>query len=547
MKRQSTVYLSIKKSLLMPSDCIPFRDTNYFSSLICDYLDQKAELTPFYHRFPELENFKNQLEEKKDAFSDAHRKVLVKALRAQYKGVDLSDLTAANIEQLEDSTTFTVVTGHQLNLFTGPLYFLYKIISTINLTKQLKNKYPDYNFVPVYWMATEDHDFDEINYFNLFGKKIQWNRKDGGAVGVFDTEGLDKVFDVFSSEIGVGKNAEYLKTLFKKAYLEHTGLTEATRYLANELFGAYGLVIVDGDDRELKRLFIPFVEKELITQEAYKTVSKKAQKLDEAGYKVQVNPREINLFYLSQNSRERIIEKEGKYFVNETDIEFSKDEILKTLEETPEKFSPNVMMRPLYQEVILPNLCYIGGGGELAYWLELKDYFEAVQVPFPMLLLRNSVLVQTQKQAEKIKNLTVSDTELFLKQHELINRKVRQISNIDINFDPQRKHLQEQFQSMYEVAEKTDVTFYNAVKAQEVKQLKGLDTLEKRLLKAQRQKLSDQVKRLTVLQNELFPNQSLQERTQNFTELYLEYGDQLIPMLIKQLDPLQGGFVILKQ
>ncbi|WP_062059664.1 bacillithiol biosynthesis cysteine-adding enzyme BshC [Aquimarina longa] len=531
----------------MPSDCIPFSDTNYFSSLICDYLEEKPELHSFYNRYPKLENFKNQIIEKQASFSDENRAIVVKALQEQYKNSILSDVTVKHIAFLEQSNTFTVVTGHQLNLFTGPLYFLYKIISTINLTKILKEKYPEYNFVPIYWMATEDHDFDEINYFNLFGKKIQWSHKDGGAVGDFDTKGLDKVFEVFSSEIGLGQNAERLKLLFKEAYITHGNLAAATRYLANELFGAYGLVIIDGDDKALKRLLIPFVEKELVSKVSYTTVLPKAKQLEAAGYKVQVNPREINLFYLDKGLRERIIEKEGRYYVNETDISWSEKELINHLYEMPERFSPNVMMRPLYQEVILPNLCYIGGGGELAYWMELKDYFEAVEIPFPMLLLRNSVLIQKAKQTKKIEKLNVSDRELFLKQHELINLKVRQISDIDINFDTQRKHLKEQFQAMYEVAKQTDVTFYNAVKAQETKQLKGIDTLEKRLLKAQRYKLSDHVKRLTILQNELFPNQSLQERNTNFSEMYLEYGEDLIPILINCLNPLQGEFVILKQ
>lgn len=530
----------------MPGDCIPFRDTNYFSSLICDYLDQKAELQPFYNRFPKLENFEGQILDKQQSFSNKHREILVGTLKKQYKNVATSEITINNIAVLEKPNAFTVVTGHQLNLFTGPLYFLYKIISTINLTKILKEKYPEFDFVPVYWMATEDHDFEEINYFNLFGKKVQWNHKDGGAVGVFDTEGLDKVFDVFSSEIGKGQNAERLKSLFEKAYLKHQNLTEATRYIANELFGEYGLVIIDGNDKELKRLFVPYAEKELLEQVVFNKVLPKTKKLEAAGYKVQVNPREINLFYLANGLRERIIEKNGNYYVNETDIGWNKTEILKELYGFPERFSPNVMMRPLYQEIVLPNLCYIGGGGELAYWLELKDYFETVKIPFPILLLRNSVLIQTKKQAEKIKKLNISDIDLFLKQHELINRKVRQISNIDINFDTQRKHLKKQFVEMYELAKQTDVTFINAVKAQEIKQLKGLDVLEDRLLKAQRRKLSDHVKRLATIQNELFPNHSLQERNKNFSELYLEYGEELIPQLIKNLDPLKGGFLILK-
>lgn len=529
----------------MPMDCIPFRETNYFSSLICDYLDEKTELQSFYHRFPKLENFKAQIEEKKRSFSLDNRKVLVAALQQQYKGYEISGLTSDHIESLKNENTFTVVTGHQLNLFTGPLYFLYKIISTINLTTTLKEQYPDQQFVPVYWMATEDHDFDEINFFNLFGKKIQWNRDASGPVGVLDTEGLDEVFEVFAAELGIGKNAEYLKEVFKKAYLQHKTLAEATRYVANTLFGEYGLVIIDGDDTELKRLFVPFVEKELLEKTSHATVLSKGQALENLGYKVQVNPREINLFYMKPGLRERIVEVEGKFVVNETDISWDKEGILAELNAYPERFSPNVIMRPLYQEVILPNLCYIGGGGELAYWLELKAYFDTVNIPFPMLLLRNSVLVKTEKQAGKMNKLQITDQELFLKTHELINRRVRQISDIDINFDPQREHLKNQFAALYELAKQTDITFLNAVKAQEIKQIKGLDALEKRLLRAQRNKLSDHVKRMTVLQNELFPSQSLQERKTNFSELYLEYGTQLIPTLMKHLNPLKGEFSIL--
>jgi len=531
----------------MPSECIPFRDTNYFSALICDYLEEKPELRQFYNRFPRLENFKEQIEEKQRSFSDENRRVLIQVLRGQYQNIKNAEVTYQNITSLGKNTTFTITTGHQLNIFTGPLYFLYKIVSTINLAKALKRKHPENNFVPIYWMATEDHDFEEINYFNLFGKKVQWNRLDGGAVGVFDTKGLDTVFEIFSSEIGVGKNADHLKELFKEAYLKHNNLSDATRYLVHELFGAYGLIIVDADDRRLKQLFTPVMEAEVLDQMAYKTVLPKAKKLIDIGYKAQVNPREINLFYLGDGFRERVIRKDEYFVVNETNIKWTEDEIIKELNNFPEKFSPNVMMRPLYQEIILPNLCYIGGGGELAYWLELKDYFEKASIPFPMLLLRNSVLIQTKKQAEKIRKLEVTDTELFLKQHELINRKVRQISNIEINFNRQRKYLKEQFEEMYELAEKTDVSFVNAVKSQEIKQLKGIDVLEKRLLKAQKIKLEDHVKRLTSIQNQLFPNQSLQERSINFSEMYLEYGESLIQELIQQLDPLMNEFLILKK
>jgi len=529
---------------------VPFSRTGYFSTLICDYINQKPELEALYNRFPSVENFKEQIEEKhKSDFTSQHgRDVLVRLLKQQYSGIDTSEATASHIESLKSNNTFTITTGHQLNLFTGPLYFLYKIISTINLATKLKQAYPEYNFVPVYWMATEDHDFDEINYFNFKGKKIHWEKSASGAVGELQTEGLKDVLDLFALDLGHSKNADHLKTLFEAAYLKHKNLTDATRFLANELFKAYGLVIIDAADKDLKKQFIPFVKDELLKQISFKAVSKTIKQINDfpgQPYGIQVNPREINLFYIKDNLRERIVLEEGVYKVLNTDISWSETEMMAHVDEFPERFSPNVVMRPLYQEVILPNLCYIGGGGELAYWFQLKGFFNKVNVPFPMLLLRNSVLIQTEKQAKKLEKLNISTTDIFLERDTFINKKVREISNIDIDFTPQKKHLKAQFEDLYQLAEQTDKSFLGAVKAQEVKQLKGLEHLEKRLLKAQKRKLTDEVSRMTDIKNQLFPNQGLQERNTNFSEFYLEYGDQLIPSLLETLEPLNTEFIVL--
>lgn len=513
-----------------------------------DYLEQKSNLQSLYNRFPNIENFEAQIQEKKENFNPKNRQVLVSVLQNQYSKIATSDLTKKNIEALSNENTFTVTTGHQLNLFTGPLYFLYKIITTINLAKELKAKYPSQNFVPIYWMATEDHDFEEINYFNFKGRKFRWNAASSGPVGRFSTEGLSDFFEVYARELGSGTNADAIKKLFQDAYLNHSNLAEATHYLANELFGQYGLVILDADNQDLKRTFIPYIKEELINQTSHKRVLETAEKLKD--YTIQVNPREINLFYLEDNLRERIVlnpdsNQEKKYKVNNTKIEFSESEILELLENHPEKFSPNVIMRPLYQEVILPNLCYIGGGGEIAYWLELKSFFDAVNVTFPILLLRNSALLATQKQAAKADKLGLSWSDLFRKQKDLVDSKTAQLSEFPIDFTPQKEQLQKQFEALLAIAQQTDKSFIGAVKAQEAKQIKGLKNLEKRLLKAQKRKYSETLERITNLQNELFPNQSLQERQANFSEYYLENGDDLIEKLMQKLNPLNTHFEIL--
>ena len=528
----------------MPTDCISYQESGFFSKLIVDYLDEKPALKSLYNRFPTIENFKFQIEEKALSYPQENRKTLVKALENQYEGFSVSEATSKNLSLLADSKTFTITTGHQLNLFTGPLYFLYKIVSTINLCEDLKLHYPEYNFVPIYWMATEDHDFEEINYFNFKKTKIKWNASSNGPVGRLSTSGLSEVFELFESELGIGQNADYLKKLFENSYLKQENLADSTRFLVNELFGSKGLVILDGDDAHLKQLFVPFVKEELLHQTSFNKVSE-VNAILAHDYEIQVNPREINLFYIVDSLRERIIFEDNLFKINNTNLAFSEKEILELLEKNPEKFSPNVILRPLYEEVILPNICYIGGAGEIAYWLQLKSNFEANNVTFPILLLRNSVLLAKEKQVHKADNLKLSWADLFSNQQELYTKKTQELSAFTLDFSEQKETLKKQFEKLNLIASQTDKSFIGAVKAQELKQIKGLENLEKRLLKAEKRMHSDQLERIIQLQNELFPNQSLQERSNNFSEYYNEFGQEFINKLVAELKPLNPYHTII--
>ena len=526
-------------------DCIAYQETNYFSPLIIDYLNKNKKLDIFYNRFPDLINFQKQIEEKKKNYKAEHRKILVQELQEQYKNLPVSKKVETNIRALEKDNTFTITTGHQLNLFTGPLYFLYKIISTINLAEELSVKYPLQNFVPVYWMATEDHDFAEINFFNYRDNKISWDIDSSGAVGELKTGRFDQVIQSFQSVLGDSENAQYLINLFKKAYAQHKTLADATRYIVLELFQDTGLVILDANSKKLKETFIPHIEDEVFNQTAYEQVEQTSQQLQEANYRTQVNPRGINLFYLKPNIRERILYEDGKFKVNNTVFEFTESQIRKEIKEHPERFSPNVIMRPLYQETLLPNLCYIGGGGELAYWFQLKSYFKSQQVTFPMLLLRNSAIIVSEKQQRKRQELNLDFTDLFLPQNELVKQKTKQLSAIQIDFSSQKEFLKKQFEDLYKLANDTDKSFRGAVAAQEQKQINGLMHLEKRLLKAQKRKLKESLERIMQLQNALFPQKSLQERQLNFAQFYEENGELLIKRLQNELKPLDLRFKII--
>ena len=523
-----------------------YRTTKTLPKLLLEVLDNNPELDKFYTAPTTLENFSSQMTTKAAQFSFEKRTDLADCLHQQYNSLNPSDLTNAQISSLKNATTFTITTGHQLNLMGGPLYFLYKIISVINLTKTLNEKYPKNNFVPVFWMATEDHDFEEINHF-YFGKhRFEWQQEAMGPVGRLSTKNLDEFLSQFSAHLTANECSNTLRDLFQKAYLKQHNLADATRALVHHLFGDDGLIVVDGDDPKLKHLFLPKIKNELENQIVFKEVTDTNQALKKVDldFKIQVNPRPITLFYIKNNLRERIEVNNGIFRVLNTDLIWDLDGILEELDTHPERFSPNVLMRPLYQETILPNLCYVGGGGELSYWLQLKSCFDSFNIHFPLLLHRTSAIIVTSKQYKKLQKIDVSLEDMFLSSEDL-STKIAKAQKDLINFSDQKQHLKQQFEGLYRIAKQTDASFLGAVAAQEKKQLKGLYHLEKRLLRAEKRKHKAQIEQALLLQSALFPNGNLQERTLNFSTFYAVYGQDFIKKLKSELNPFQQGFAVI--
>lgn len=528
-------------------ECIEYRETGFFSKLICDYVEQKESLKEFYNHFPSLTNFKSQIEEKSN-FSEQNRKILVESLQTQYKRLNnptvSTDTSEFNISLLSDKSTYTITTGHQLNIFTGPLYFIYKIVSTVNLCKQLKAAYPEHNFVPIYWMATEDHDFAEINHINVSGGRTSWDIEASGPVGRLATDSFTTVLSELKEVLGEGTKAEELESLFKRSYLRHSNLADATRYMVHELLGDTGLVILDADDANLKRLVIPYFWEDLKNNLPAKATKASSKRLEE-DYFEQVHIRDINLFYIKDGLRERIEKKADKWAVLNTTISWTEEELKAELEARPECFSPNVVMRPLYQEVILPNLAYIGGGGELAYWFQLQEMFNQFKLPFPMLILRNSALWMNQNQKEQISKLGFTVKDVFSPLEELTKLYAKRKAPMDTELLDYEQRIEQIFDELEEVAQLTDKSMLGAVNAQRYKQLNGLQNLKKKLINAEKKRNHIEVDKIKSLYLSLFPNSSLQERHDNFTTLYLEYGKDFLEMLFKSLEPVDFSFRVI--
>jgi bacillithiol biosynthesis cysteine-adding enzyme BshC len=495
-----------------------------------------------YNQFPDWDNFKTQINLKSNHSID--RKTLVEVLRSQYQDIETSKATIENIDNLSNSNTFTITTGHQLNLFTGPVYFIYKIVSTIKLAKELSIKYPDFQFVPVYWMATEDHDFEEINHFYTSDNhKIQWKRETSGPVGKLTTNDLESIFDQLSETLDESEFSSELKKIFQKAYLKGHSLSKATQILVDYLFGKYGLVIIDAEQSALKQIYIPVIKQELEFQVFYKQVSATNEYLKENDWEVQVNPREINLFYLSENSRERI-EKVGEEFqVKNTPLRFSKDEIFLELESHPEQFSPNVLMRLLYQETILPNLAYVGGGGEISYWLQLKGTFDYFKTPFPMLIVRNSVLWVTEKQHKKWEKLGLPKNDYLADFREITEKIIAQNEpDNKPDFNTLETQLRKDMAPLIDWAHNVDPTLVPGINATLQKQINEWQNWEHRLHKTLKKKNSEAIERAEKIYEELYPQGNLQERYLNFSVFYQK--GNFIQRLIDELDQLKFEFEV---
>ncbi|WAC39124.1 bacillithiol biosynthesis cysteine-adding enzyme BshC [Pedobacter sp. SL55] len=526
----------------MKAKYISYQDTHSFSKLVLDYVNDVEFLRSFYSYRPDLEGLKKAV--------DAHqftgdRAVLVKALQQQYQSIKVNPAVSANIDLLADNDTYTVTTGHQLNLFTGPLYFIYKIVTTINLALELKIAYPEKNFVPIYWMATEDHDFEEINHINVDEKNISWIQQTNGATGRLSTKTVAAAVQAYKGYLGISQNGKKLGKLVEQAYLANENLADATRVLVNSLFEQYGLVIINADDVALKAQFADIIKSDITQQNSARLTEESSKTLEAKGYKTQVNGRDINFFYLKENLRERIIKEGDLYIVNHTEIKFTEAELLNEIEQYPERFSPNVIMRPLYQEVILPNVAYIGGGAEVSYWMQLKANFDFYKVNFPVLLLRNSALVIDKRSFANLNKLGFSFEDVFLTTEELQKRWIEANSNAVLHLNDEKANIKSVFDKIKLNAFKIDKTLEVSADAVLTKTEKLLEKLEKKFFRAEKRNHEVSITQIENLKNRLFPGGTLQERISNLAPMYVEYGDDFISSLIENFEPLGGDFTLI--
>jgi bacillithiol biosynthesis cysteine-adding enzyme BshC len=390
----------------------------------------------------------------------------------------------------------------------------------------------------------EDHDWEEVNHFHLFGRRYQWDRTSSGPCGRLSLEGLDVVIQTVTELFANTPFVALIKENLMNCLAHASNYSQFHQMLIHSLFGHQGLVVLNMDDPELKRAFIPIMEKEIREQFSFRHVTSTQSALETAGFKAQAFCRPVNLFYMEDQLRERLEPVEAGLRRVESGNTYTVEEMVSELHQHPERFSPNVILRPLYQESILPNLAFIGGGGEIAYWLERKSQFEAAGIHFPMLIRRNSLLLIDPATAGQMQKAGITWEDIILDYETLVKAYLKRNSRVELSFAEEQEMLKTAFENLAAKAEKIDPTLAKAILAEETKQSKQFEQLGSRLMRAEKQLQETNLKRIQKLKEKLFPENGLQERHENFLSFYAQYGPGWIDDMISLCNPLEEKFMI---
>ena len=524
---------------------IPFGKVSQLAKTDLAYATGVEHLVPFYKYDLRHDVFHQIIADRSN--HAVPREDLVEVLRDQYSTIPNNEVVLGLIDLLREENTYTVVTAHQPCLFLGPLYFIYKAITAINLAEAMQGVIgPAAKILPVFVLGGEDHDIDEVNHTHLFHKTVTWTPPESGPVGTFSTSSMDAVLEEIDQILGHTPNARIIFERIERAYKNQETFGRATQALLHDIIGQYGIIILDMNDARLKKHFIPVMETELKEQVSFKLVSEAVERLNALGYKTQATPREINLFYFTGTGRERIVTEGDGYTVLNTELRFSAAEMMAELNTHPERFSPNVVLRPLYQETILPNLAYVGGGGELAYWLERKTLFEYFNLNYPMLVRRNSVLWIDRDSAKKLDKFGFTAEQFFEDSDTLVRQFVERNAATDISLYPEIGKLERIIENVAMKACTIDTTLEKSVKADGVKMKGMLEQMQQRLIRAEKQKHEVTIGQLRTLKEKLFPDNGLQERSESFLPFYLRYGERFFDFLKERMLPLEHGFIVIE-
>ena len=522
----------------MNHDNLSFEQINLLNRTQLSIASNQEELADFICNTYNQENFLKQIDLKKESFSGQNRKLITQYFKDLYSELECPEKLKDNISNLSNLNSFTITTGHQLTLLGGPAFFFNKIIHIISLCESLNKSYPKYHFTPVFWMASEDHDYDEIKEVNIYNSSFKWTTNQKGAVGRFNLESIDEIKSNFIDLFSNGSSDDVIS--FIKAY-QGNSLSEALFNFLHSIFANKGLLIIDADDKNLKKAFLPLMKKEIENEVIYNNVNQTNIELLNQDFKIQAHAREINLFYLTNNNRQRIIKKIDSYEIGEDVL--SKDELLHLLDSEPHNFSPNVLFRPIYQESILPNLCYVGGGGEMSYWLQLKSSFDQFKIQYPIISQRKIVFYLNKNIQKKIKKINLPIASFF-KEFSVVKKEYLKSINQELDYIDVDQKLKIFSNSILEISEDIDSQVKFSVGADLEKINKLNKQIKKRIEKSVTIKNEQNIELISKVKSYLFPSNIPQERFFHFFQFSNQGKLDVLSYLLKEFEPFNHSVLI---
>jgi len=521
---------------------INFGDIPGNQNLFLDYIYEFENVQEYYkHNFRNKDSYVNLFKSISASRKDKQHN-LSAIIKNQYSSLQsISNKTVRNIELIDKEKTITVVTGQQLGILGGPLYTIYKIITAIRLANQLTERYDEFKFIPVFWLEGDDHDFNEVRSINLFdnenqviniGYKEEIDDDDAKqSIGKINfDEALNEFFSKYESSLRDSDFKIELLTKLKECYQVGKSFKQSFKELIYWLFDEYGLVIFDPQDVEVKSLLKPIFKKEVndfaIHTQKLIQVSAKLEEL----YHAQVKVKPVNLFYHTDDGRYSVEPVEDIFKLRRKRKQFTKDEILNEIENFPDKFSPNVLLRPICQDFLFPTGFYIGGPSEIAYFAQVTPLYDFYNIVSPIIFPRSSATILEKNVASGLDKYDLSMNDIFLGLDGLKEKVIASLSenNIEIAFEEASKEIELTFDKIKENLFAIDKTLVDSSGRYKDRIMSSIAELKSKATKAQETKHETTIRQLTRLSNLLYPLGNLQEREINFTYFYNKYGKDFI-------------------
>ncbi len=478
------------------------------------------------------------------------RSLLLRVLNEQNRSFNSGIKTLANIDLLGNENTFAVVTGQQLGLFVGPLYTIYKAITAVKLADKLSKEYPEYNFVPVFWLEGEDHDFDEINKVKLInasnefttleyllnGKPLERNIGATGSIIIDDH--IDQLLSGIEASLQRTDYTEPLLQMLRGYYKKGSTLLQAFAMFFNHLYEDSGLIFFDSSNKEFKKNLAPLFEKEINSDaETSKLVIQKSAELEEH-FHAQIKAKSVNLFMFHKEGRFLIERSEsGDYYLKNTRQRFTKEELLHLCRTSPEIFSPNVVLRPLCQDTMLPTIAYVGGPAEVAYFAQLKPVYEFFSVTMPIIYPRISASIVEEKVKKVLEKYSLEIQELFGDVDMILSKVSEQVSEVKVDtlFHNLETTIKENINEARFAIQQIDPTLNGTVDGTLQKFLQQLEVLKQKTQKAQQQKEEISLKQIRKASLHIFPNGNFQEREISLIHYLNKYGVDFVKWISHEI------------